>query len=65
MDRIQTSVNVEIGKILKRHLRGCLFLIEDDANQMIQIIVQAFGRLAEDYLLNKSEAEHIIDAKSN
>jgi len=36
--------------------------IEDDANQMIEIVEKSFMQLAEDYLLNKSEAERIIDA---
>lgn len=36
--------------------------IEDDANQMVQIIEESFKQLAEDYLLNKQEAEQVIDA---
>lgn len=36
-------------------------LIEDDANKMIVIIEKVFTQLAEDYLLNKKEAENIID----
>ncbi|WP_199825329.1 hypothetical protein [Gorillibacterium timonense] len=36
--------------------------IEDDAKQMIEIIEKSFIQLAEDYLLNKTEAERIIDA---
>lgn len=36
--------------------------IEDDANQMIAMIEKSYLQLAEDYLLNKPEAERIIDA---
>lgn len=35
--------------------------IEDDANKMIAIIQETFVQLAEDYLLNKNEAENITD----
>lgn len=35
--------------------------IEDDANKMVKIIEEVFTKLAEDYLLNKGEAENIID----
>lgn len=35
--------------------------IEDDANKMVKIIEKVFTQLAEDYLLNKNEAENIID----
>ncbi|MDO5040347.1 hypothetical protein [Clostridium sp.] len=35
--------------------------IEDDANKMVNIIEKVFTKLAEDYLLNKKEAENIID----
>ena len=35
--------------------------IEDDANKMIKIIEKVFTELAEEYLLNKKEAENIID----
>lgn len=35
--------------------------IEDDANKMVKIIEKVFTQLAEDYLLNKKEAENIID----
>lgn len=35
--------------------------IEDDADEMVRIIEKAFGKMAEDYLLNQKEAEHIID----
>ncbi|MGG1618010.1 hypothetical protein ACIFQM_00415 [Paenibacillus sp. NRS-1782] len=36
--------------------------IEDDANQMVQIIEDVFKNLANDYLLNKIEAEKVIEA---
>ena len=35
--------------------------IEDDANKMVKIVEKVFTQLAEDYLLNKKEAENIID----
>lgn len=35
--------------------------IEDDANKMVKIVEAVFTQLAEDYLLNKKEAENIID----
>lgn len=35
--------------------------IEDDANKMVNIVENVFTQLAEDYLLNKEEAENIID----
>ncbi|MCI6188619.1 MAG: hypothetical protein MSA89_12435 [Clostridium sp.] len=35
--------------------------IEDDANKMVKIIENVFTKLAEEYLLNKKEAENIID----
>lgn len=35
--------------------------IEDDANKMVNIVEKVFKQLAEDYLLNKKEAENIID----
>lgn len=35
--------------------------IEDDANKMVKIVEKVFIQLAEDYLLNKKEAENIID----
>ncbi len=35
--------------------------IEDDANKMVEIIEEAFTKLAEDYLLTKQEAEKIVD----
>ncbi|WP_291706964.1 hypothetical protein [Clostridium sp.] len=35
--------------------------IEDDANKMVKIVEKVFTELAEDYLLNKKEAENIID----
>lgn len=35
--------------------------IEDDANKMVKIVEEVFTQLAEDYLLNKKEAENIID----
>lgn len=35
--------------------------IEDDANKMVRRIESVFTKLAEDYLLNKKEAEKIID----
>ncbi len=34
--------------------------IEDDADEMVKIIEKVFSQLAEDYLLNKKEAENII-----
>lgn len=36
--------------------------IEDDANKMVKIIESVFIQLSEDYLLNKIEAEKIIDS---
>ena len=36
--------------------------IEDDANEMVRIIENVFQQIAEDYLLNKEEAEKIIDS---
>src|SRR5690606_1534651 len=36
--------------------------IEDDADKMISIIEVKFKQLAEDYLLGRDEAEHIVDA---
>lgn len=39
--------------------------IEDDANQMVRIIQSVFEQLAVDYLLNKKEAENIIDKLKN
>lgn len=36
--------------------------IEDDANKMISIIEKKFTKMAEDYLLNKGEAENITDS---
>ena len=38
--------------------------IEDDAEEMLQIIQTEFGKLANDYLLNKSEAEKVADQLS-
>lgn len=38
--------------------------IEDDANEMVEIIQARFQKHAEGYLLNKSEAEKIVDALS-
>lgn len=35
--------------------------IEDDADKMIAIIQETFVQLAEDYLLNKNEAENVTD----
>ncbi|MEG6616196.1 hypothetical protein V6C27_07125 [Peptococcaceae bacterium 1198_IL3148] len=35
--------------------------IEDDANEMVRIIEKVFTQMAEDYLLNQTEAENIID----
>lgn len=35
--------------------------IEDDANKMVSIIENVFIQLSEDYILNKNEAENIID----
>ncbi|NFG61050.1 hypothetical protein FDG75_07270 [Clostridium botulinum] len=35
--------------------------IEDDANKMVKIVEKVFTQLAEDYLINKKEAENIID----
>ncbi len=35
--------------------------IEDDAKEMLQIIENVFGQLAEDYLLNEAEAKKVID----
>lgn len=35
--------------------------IEDDANKMVKIVETVFTELAEDYLLNKKEAENTID----
>lgn len=35
--------------------------IEDDANKMVKIVEEVFTQLAEDYVLNKKEAENIID----
>jgi hypothetical protein len=35
--------------------------IEDDADEMVRIIKKEFQKMAEDYLLNKSEAEHIVE----
>lgn len=42
------------GKVLNE-------FIEDDANQMVKIIEEVFIQLAQDYLLNKKEAENITD----
>ena len=39
--------------------------IEDDANKMVRKIESVFTKLAEDYLLNKKEAEKIIDKLGN
>lgn len=36
--------------------------IEDDANEMVRIIENVFQQIAEDYLLNKEEAEKITDS---
>lgn len=36
-------------------------IIEDDANEMIEIIKERFGKLAEDYLINEKEAKEITD----
>ena len=38
--------------------------IEDDAEEMLQIIQKEFEKLANDYLLNKSEAEKAVDQLS-
>ncbi|MDR0682313.1 MAG: hypothetical protein LBG15_10780 [Dysgonamonadaceae bacterium] len=35
--------------------------IEDDADEMVKIIEREFQQTAEDFLLNQSEAEHIVD----
>lgn len=39
--------------------------IEDDANKMVKKIEDVFTKLSEDYLLNKKEAEKIIDRLGN
>jgi Na+-translocating ferredoxin:NAD+ oxidoreductase RNF subunit RnfB len=35
--------------------------IEDDADEMVKIIEAVFQQMAEDYFLNQTEAEHIVD----
>ena len=35
--------------------------IEDDANKMVKIVEKVFTKLSEDYVVNKKEAENIID----
>jgi hypothetical protein len=35
--------------------------IEDDADEMVKIIEKEFQQMAKNYLLNQSEAEHIVD----
>lgn len=46
------------GKVSGTILNG---FIEDDANKMVKIVEKVFTKLAEDYVLNKKEAENIID----
>lgn len=46
------------GKVSKKILNN---FIEDDAEKMVVIIQKVFEQLAFDYLLNKEEAEHIVD----
>lgn len=38
--------------------------IEDDANEMVRIIESEFANLANDYLLNQTEAEKVVDGLS-
>ncbi|CAH2716779.1 hypothetical protein BACCIP111895_03967 [Neobacillus rhizosphaerae] len=46
------------GKVSNKVLNE---FIEDDAEEMVRIIEKGFTQMAEDYLLNQSEAENIID----
>ena len=50
------------GDVTKSVLDG---FVEDDANEMVRIIQSVFEQLAGDYLLNKKEAENIVDRLQN
>ena len=46
------------GKVSNKVLNN---FIEDDVNEMLRIIEKEFSKLSVDYLLNKEEAENVID----
>ena len=46
------------GKVSNKVLNN---FIEDDVNEMLRIIEKEFSKLSVDYLLNKKEAENVID----
>lgn len=68
---VGTAVGGAIGGILGSFAGGAAAskvsgavldeFIEDDANKMVKIVEEVFTKLAEDYLLNKREAENVID----
>lgn len=65
-----TVVGSVVGSMLAGALSGKAAsmalgqFIEDDANEMVSIIQTRFQNLSEDYLLNRSEAEKVVDALS-